>query len=171
MSCDSKPIDGRLKCSWPGLAPKVVPNTPSDKWLSFNISHSEHQNRKSDKATRHARFHITGKNTRACKIKFNHPISDYSIPGSALDERMPHTVPQGISEIRLWSRTWENAWAVDVQWNEEGMDELHGRVVCLWSDANELGAIPALDELRLYAPPWVAISKWQDGLVEASRGF
>ncbi|WEW55272.1 hypothetical protein PRK78_000701 [Emydomyces testavorans] len=174
ISCDPQPSAGRRKCSWPGLAPNVVTNQPFHKWLSFNISAPKPQNH-NNKLT-HTRFHISGKNTRACKLKFNTPITDYSIPGSALDDRMPHTVPQGISEIRLWSRTWENAWTVDIAWDaaadaEEGAAELHGRVVCLWSDANQLGAIPALDEIRLFAPPWVAISKLQDGLVEASRGF
>lgn len=197
VTCDENPIAGRRKCSWPGLAPLVVPHVPSSNWLSFNISQSEEHrhddNNDNDNDDRNkpiprptprrhsARFHISGKNTRACKLKFDKPISDYYIPGSALDERMPHTLPQGILEIRLWSRTWDNLWTVNVQWDAESDDddeggknnssEVHGRIFCLWSDANELGTIPALDEIRLFAPPWVAVSKLQDGLVEASRSF
>ncbi|KJF61572.1 peptidase family M28 [Coccidioides immitis RS] len=170
ISCDSELDSGRRKCSWPGLAPEVVQDEPTDKWLSFNISKPSSQETK-DTTVLHSRLHVSGKNTRACRLNFDRPIRDYSLPGSALDDRMPHTLPQGISEIRLWSRTWENVWTVDVQWDAEDVDELHGRVVCLWSDANQLGSIPALDELRLFAPPWVAISKLKDGLVEVSRGF
>lgn len=48
---------------------------------------------------------------------------------------------------------------------------MDGRVVCLWSDNNEPGLIPALDEIRHYAPDWVAISKLGDGLVEGSKAF
>lgn len=70
---------------------------------------------------------------------------------------------------------------MDVKWDidgqgeggeEEGVgDGLDGRVVCMWSDANEWGAIPALDEVRRFALVWVAVTKNQDGLVEGSKAF
>ncbi|KAI1971276.1 hypothetical protein LOZ53_005878 [Ophidiomyces ophidiicola] len=171
ITCVPDKMAGRSKCFWKGLAPNVVDGTPSDKWLTFNMTEPTTQTKKNKPTLLHSRFHISGKNTRACKLRFNNAVSDYSISGSALDSRMPHTVPQGISDIRLWSRTWENNWIVDVWWDKDDFQELHGKAACLWSDANEPGAIPALDELRLFAPPWVAISKAHDGLVEASRNF
>ncbi len=77
----------------------------------------------------------------------------------------------GSRELRLWSRTWDRTWAVDVSWSEEEGEGLNGTVVCLWSDANQIGTIPALDEARRFAPGWVGVSKLQDGLVEGGKRF
>jgi len=82
----------------------------------------------------------------------------------------------GSDQIKLWHRKWDEGWEVDVEWpmsdgrkiGEEGME---GRVVCLWSDENTQGVIPALDEARRYVPAWVGISKLNDGLVEGSKPF
>ncbi|KAK8199054.1 putative zinc metalloprotease [Phyllosticta capitalensis] len=46
---------------------------------------------------------------------------------------------------------------------------LDGRAVCIWSDANVPGTIPALDEVRAMAPTWAVVSKLADGLVEGSK--
>ncbi|KAK8153611.1 putative zinc metalloprotease [Phyllosticta citrichinensis] len=48
---------------------------------------------------------------------------------------------------------------------------LDGRAVCIWSDANAPGTIPALDEVRAMAPTWAIVSKLADGLVEGSKRF
>jgi hypothetical protein len=48
---------------------------------------------------------------------------------------------------------------------------LKGAVVCMWSDANVPGTIPALDEALQYAPAWVAVSKLSEGLVEGRKTF
>ena len=74
-----------------------------------------------------------------------------------------------MKQLDLWSRRWENTWTVDVDWSQHL--SLSGRVTCLWSDNNQPGLIPALDEIRHYLPSWVAVTKFRDGLVEASRGF
>ena len=171
VTCDYLSHRGLNQCSWEGPFPNVVDRhedgSNSTNWVSYNVS-------KSDDTTNKARFKISGKNTRACKLKFNSPITDYSVAGSAVDDRLPHTSPNGVSEIRLWSRTWENTWTVDLEWDTEKLGEgnaLEGRAICLWSDDNHKDIIPALDEVRQYAPAWVAISKLQDGLVEASYAF
>ncbi|RAH73542.1 uncharacterized protein BO66DRAFT_408866 [Aspergillus aculeatinus CBS 121060] len=54
---------------------------------------------------------------------------------------------------------------------DEEKAKLKGRVVCLWSDHNRIGAIPALDEVKQYAPVWVAATKFSDGLVEGYKEF
>jgi hypothetical protein len=181
ITCDSDIYPGRGKCSWEGIPPKVAnggdhlsSKRDADDWVSYNITKSESKNQ--------ATLELSGKNTRACKLKFDTPIKNYSVRGSATDSRMPHLSPHGVSEIRLWSRTWGNIWTVDIEWDDrsghgesdsgnDNINDLRGRVVCLWSDDNDTGVIPALDEIRLYAPSWVAITKLQDGLVEASRAF
>ncbi|OJD21400.1 hypothetical protein ACJ73_07260 [Blastomyces percursus] len=184
ITCDQSAFGKLEKCSWAGLPPRVLGQdhdrdagiVPSD-WMSYNITKTVGENK--------ARIEVSGRNTRACKLKFDKPVADFLVSGSATDHRMPHTSRQGVTEIRLWSRTWDRTWVVDISWHDnqdrseddDGDDEkqdapqngLSGKAICLWSDSNQSGVIPALDELRLYAPNWVAISKSADGLVEASH--
>ncbi|KAJ9354149.1 putative zinc metalloprotease [Paecilomyces variotii] len=164
ITCDW--LGPRLKCSWEGLPPHVTStelsslSTGSESdWVSFNVSKT---------SAKRATFDISGKNTRACKILFDSPVSDFNVAGSALDDRFPHISHHGTKEIRLWSRTWDRTWTVDVRWPK---GDLSGRVVCLWSDHNRPGLIPALDEVQQYIPDWAAISKLSDGLVEGSKSF
>ncbi|KKK23870.1 hypothetical protein AOCH_002913 [Aspergillus ochraceoroseus] len=165
ISCN--PLGDRVKCSWAGIPPQVTTgeDTALSDWVSFEISKS------TDKP--HAQFKVSGQNTRACKLLFDSPITNFHVADSAYDERFPHTSSKGFKEIRLWSRSWDNTWTVDVEWEDDkGQDtSLSGRVVCLWSDNNQPGVIPALDEVRQYAPSWVGVSKLSDGLVEGSKAF
>ncbi|OJJ89687.1 M28 family metallopeptidase [Aspergillus glaucus CBS 516.65] len=175
------PLADRVKCTYPGLFPHVTTtnnnNTEYQDWLSFNITRS------SQKQT--VQFSITGQNTRACKLVFDEdtPIPDYHVHNSAYDEdRFPHVSVDedgnalGTREIRLWSRAWDGEWVVDVDLPTSSKSDteevkVKGRVVCMWSDQNEIGNIPALDEVRRYAPAWVGVSKLADGLVEGYKGF
>lgn len=177
LKCSKSSLRSDLtQCIWNGIPPRVVKNLHPGvppvfgyaDWLFFNVTREPGSNA--------ARFHLWGQNTRACKIQFNSPISDFKVDGAGKDERFLRVSKDGSKEIRLWSRTWEKPWSVKVKWEvDENDDErgngLDGRVICLWSDENETGVIPALDELRHYAPPWVAISKTADGLVEGSKAF
>jgi hypothetical protein len=158
-----------LQCSWPGGEPHVVPSNnastgPSVDWVSYSISHLE-------SSTRSVRFEVSGLNTRACRITMeSHPIKTFSVVGSsAPDKRFIKPSSDGMKEIRLWSRTWDGSWTVDVEFNEHG--SIKGRVSCLWSDDNSPDLIPALTEARQYTPAWVALTKLADGLVEGYREF
>jgi hypothetical protein len=167
---------GVVQCSWEGIAPMVVPNVPSGVppekgyagWLSYNVSRTPGQNS--------ARFVVSGQNTRACVLRFDSPIKDFNVLGGSRDDRFDAVPEMGSDQIRLWHRDWDRAWTVDVEWpvgdgkqpGEEGMD---GKVVCLWSDDNVEGVIPALDEIRRFAPAWSAVTKSQDGLVEGVKKF
>lgn len=180
------PFGDRVKCVWDGLPPHVTAlnEGPSKEWVSFNVTRHDGSEGK-------AQFHISGQNTRACKIVFDNdtPIPDFHVAGSAYDsQRFPHTTPapdgRGTREIRLWSREWESTWVVDVDLPTTNTTNtstsattantsatVKGKVVCLWSDQNQVGTIPALDEVRQYAPVWAGVSKFGDGLVEGGRGF
>lgn len=48
---------------------------------------------------------------------------------------------------------------------------LKGAVVCMWSDANVPGTIPALDEALKFVPAWAAVTKLSEGLVEGRKRF
>ncbi|KAL4941726.1 hypothetical protein BDV06DRAFT_193921 [Aspergillus oleicola] len=158
----------RVKCSWAGIPPHVVgDDKPLSEWLSYEIT-------KSTEKPNQAQITISGANTRACKLVFDTPIKTFHVADSAYDTRFPSSSPKGIKEIRLWSREWENTWTVDLEWFKSESEEttsLTGQVVCLWSDYNQSGAIPALDEVRQYGPAWVAVSKVADGLVEGKKTF
>ena len=176
FQCEPASPGNRMKCSWIGLPPKVIhvhsklPMKAQFKtWVNYNVSRVSKENS--------ARFTIMGRDTRACKLTFESPISDFTVRGSGPNDKRFPAVPEGGSkEIRLWSRTWNRAWVVDVHWEGQGDQEgaivdLEGKVVCLWSDDNKEGVIPALDELRHFAPEWVAVTKAGDGLVEGYKRF
>lgn len=176
IECKTRTTRTGIKfCTFIGTSPRVVdnitPGVPPEKsykdWISYNVTRAAGKNK--------ARFVLAGKNTRACVLRFNKPIKDFYVHGSGLDDRYDRVPEVGSSEIRLWHREWSQPWTVDVEWEasqgehaKEGMD---GRVVCLWSDATVEGVIPALDEVRRYAPAWSAVSKLADGLVEGSKAF
>jgi hypothetical protein len=158
------PFGGRLQCSWPGLPPQLAPNTSSTDLLTLSIT-------KTPSTPHEARIRLSGKNTRACKLTFTNPGGvNFTVADSATDPHFPYSPPAGgTRELNLWSRGWENVWTVDVEWPED--QTLAGRATCLWSDANQRGVIPALDEVWQYAPGWIAVSKFASGLVEGSKGF
>ncbi|KAJ5852134.1 Peptidase M28 [Penicillium soppii] len=169
------------RCSWSAPLPRIIPSINSleatelsSEWVSFGISYP---------GSSAARFEISGQNTRACRIDMdNNSIKTFSVAGSSPpDSRFLNQSPDGLKQIRLWSRTWENKWIVDIDFskhdpsevdetNETG-DSITGRIVCLWSDNTQSGLIPALDEVKQFSPAWVAVTKFSDGLVEGSRKF
>ncbi|KAI4210751.1 MAG: hypothetical protein LQ351_006427 [Letrouitia transgressa] len=217
---DSTRRHGLQECSWPGISPKVNSAYPPDSgipprfgynhWVEFNVTRVK----KNLTVQNEARISIRGLNTRACRLSFESPISDFQVAGTEDSNRFWRAPTEGIKEIRLWSRQWENTWDVWMKWNmsesrsEQGESSkdghlstdsensgsrlkaekkkgpenrsqfegrgttgLDGKIVCLWSDANQPGVIPALDEMRKYLPVWVAVSKAGDGLVEGEKRF
>jgi Peptidase family M28 len=176
LQCENADPGNRLKCSWVGVSPRVVHmhsklplKTQFKTWVNYNVTRLPKRNS--------ARFTVMGRETRACKLTFDRPISGFTVHGSAPNDKRFPPVPEGGSkEVRLWSRTWNRAWVVDVEWEGQGNQEgeivdMEGKVVCLWSDDNKEGVIPALDELRHFAPGWVAVTKAGDGLVEGYKKF
>jgi hypothetical protein len=147
-----------------------------------------------------ARIEIQADNTKACFLEFEKPVAGLRVRGSSgWDERFGLYPEGGVKNLRLWHRRWDEKWVVEVEWKdaaagdvsppslgeEEGEEEgvlgdgelkrrregLKGAVVCMWSDANVPGTIPALDEALQFAPAWVAVSKLSEGLVEGRKTF
>ncbi|KAH0548072.1 hypothetical protein GP486_008188, partial [Trichoglossum hirsutum] len=112
-------LGGRVSlttCTWAGPEPRVVGNVSSDgeflsssggynDWLEYKVSRVGKKNR--------AKFQLHGLNTRACKLVFDKPISDFSVKGAAVDDRFERVPLTGSGEIRLWRREWEKPWDVD----------------------------------------------------------
>ncbi|KAK6611904.1 peptidase family m28 family [Botrytis cinerea] len=179
INCEENPRirSGLSFCSYEGIAPRVVDNVvdgiPPEKgytdWLTYNVTRVPNENK--------ATFHISGLETRACILRFDDPFSEFKVHGGAKTEERWDDVPDsGSDQIKLWSRDWNKEWKVDVEWAvgedmKPGEEGRTGRVVCLWSDANERGVIPALDEARRFSPDWTSVVKLMDGLVEGSKRF
>ncbi|EKD20800.1 uncharacterized protein L3040_000907 [Drepanopeziza brunnea f. sp. 'multigermtubi'] len=179
ISCKSKDNirQGLSYCSWHGIAPKVVDNVkngiPPEKgyqdWMNFNVTRAKGSNK--------ATFHISGIDTKACILRFDDPFTAFEVHGAAKSDGKWNDVPEsGSDQIKLWHRDWDREWVVDVEWpvsegKQEGEEGRSGRVVCFWSDHNELGTIPALDEVQRFMPAWAAVTKLMDGLVEGSKAF
>lgn len=185
LNCDHNNADiraGLTNCKWHGLAPNVLANEPAldsvvdvdskkktkktkknpyKHWVDYNISHS------GDSAS----FSIQGRNTKQCRIVFDEPVSEVHIEDAAPDPRYKVVNDDGSTQIRLFSRTWDKNFRVNVTWNGEEAKGHSGKLMCMWSDANQLGVIPAYDEIRSFIPVWSAVTKSADGLVEGWKEF
>lgn len=233
VDCTSDPAQvtrpGLTTCSWPGLAPNVVPvsrrnvtysnGTDYSSWLTLNATRLPQSRKQSpssvDESTRSkkrkhdgeenktatALFRLSGLSTRACRLLFYEPLSDYTVTNSSKHDTRFVKIPDGgVYELRLWSREWDRTWEVEAQLkdvdptlgsavrgdvnvnvtnregNERGEDDVQtqrfkGKAVCMWSDANDERSIPALTEVRRYMPVWSVVSKAGDGLVEGFKAF
>ncbi|KAF2865646.1 endoplasmic reticulum metallopeptidase 1 [Massariosphaeria phaeospora] len=173
MNCTKPDVATRkelTKCAWRGLPARVVPKTSPfsnrtyvDSWLDYSVVQGKHANEGS--------IRVVGQNTRACRILFDTPIAELAVDGAVSDPRFNATGLNGSREVRLWHREWSQPWNVSLSWNRESNSTLSGRVVCLWSDANVVGDIPAFDEVQHYMPVWAIATKIGDGLVEGSKRF
>jgi hypothetical protein len=76
-----------------------------------------------------------------------------------------------VTEVRLFSRSWEKDFQVNVTWADGKSKGKSGKVGCMWSDANKPGVVPALDEIWRFEPVWSVVSKGSDGLVEGWRDW
>jgi hypothetical protein len=179
ISCAPRPTirSGLDFCTYEGIAPNVAHNVNSgvppeygyESWLHYNVTRTKGENK--------AQFYIRGRETRACALRFDDPFSSFSVHGAASNNGKWPDVPEtGSDQIKLWHRDWNKEWIVDVEWpvsdgKNLGDEGRSGRVVCLWSDHNMPGTIPALDEVQAFAPGWAVVTKMSDGLVEGSKGF
>jgi hypothetical protein len=178
ISCTKKPQirAGVDFCTYVGPAPEVVtritdgvpPEKAYGSWLTYNATRVPNENQ--------ASFIISGLETKACILRFDDPFTAFNVEGAAKNDAWADVPESGSDQIKLWHRDWDREWKVDVEWpvsegkavGEEGRS---GRVVCLWSDNNTPGTIPALDEVKRFMPAWTSVVKSMDGLVEGSKGF
>ncbi|CAE6536705.1 unnamed protein product [Rhizoctonia solani] len=152
--------DGLVDCSWSSLAPNVtLDSTPSSKWIKSSVTKL---------GSNVARFKIQGRNTRSCRIYSDVPMKSVHVVGGHWEGGAEPE--EEFKEIRLWSRTWDKPFDVQVTWPHNNGTARTGRIACEWAEWDSK-RIPAIDELRTFLPPWTVVSKLNDGLVEGTRKF
>ncbi|KAG8694553.1 hypothetical protein FRC08_008413 [Ceratobasidium sp. 394] len=156
---------GLTNCAWSGLTPNVTldSRSPSD-WVSFSAKRT---------SLRNATITLRGRNTRSCRIYSDTPIVSVYVQGGHWERHLggSDSNTTGFSEVRLWSRTWDERFVVDLTWADGEENATHtGRVACEWAEGDG-GRIPALDEVLTYLPPWAVVTKLADGLVEGKHAF
>ncbi|GAB1314850.1 Peptide hydrolase [Madurella fahalii] len=177
VTCGESKRSGLVNCCYDGA--EVPPNLSGAKDGGYSSSHIVTVNATRAKGENRARIEVTANNTKACFLEFKTPVSGLDVRGSSgWDERFGQFPDEGIKSLKLWHRRWNVPWVVDVEWKgDDGDDGLgrssgfEGTVVCMWSDANVPGTIPALDEALKFSPMWSAITKIGEGLVEGRKRF
>ena len=177
ISCSSDPRlrGGMPFCFYEGPMPKVVGNADDEEapeigykyWLAYDAERVPGKNK--------ARFRIWGEQTKACALRFDDPFTSFQVEGAAPNNEDSANVGES-NQIKLWHRDWKREWVVDVEWaasegKQPGEEDRWGTVVCLWSDHNQPGVIPALDEVEKFMPVWTSVVKLSDGLVEGRKRF
>lgn len=169
--CSDKGIRPLIRsCRYEGTMPAVAgPNTTLSELVTYSAKRITGSN------STVAQFRVSGKNTRACRIYFEDSSRavGYYVHGASHNGKMQpgyEIGKDGASSIRLWSRTWDREWIVDVDFGKEPVKKVEGRVACAWSE-NIDSRIPALEEVETFLPNWAAVTKADDGLVEAWHKF
>ncbi|KAI5202760.1 hypothetical protein AUEXF2481DRAFT_39316 [Aureobasidium subglaciale EXF-2481] len=188
---------GLDSCSWTGAAPNVVPkaykpHTPGmpypnsttsltlarrqaevskyATWLDFNITRPL-----SNATKRDYTFEIRGSNTRACRLYLSSAFANLTVSnaGAKPEVMKPGRASGGEQRVYLYSRDWDARWSVNVTFDHEveKKQAVQGKVMCVWSDANQVGNVPAFDEVKHFMPVWSAVTKNSDGLVEGYKHF
>ncbi|KAJ7766790.1 hypothetical protein B0H16DRAFT_1522499 [Mycena metata] len=145
---------------WPPRGPGSGKPT-TFKWMTASVL------RLKPKSGNSARFTISAKNTRGCRLYLdNQRITRWKV------HHLPFGKPQefeaqagGVSILLLYGRTWDRAFVVDVDW--EGSAELEGRVSCDWAEyesgsvgVDTTAKIPALEEMLTFLPKWTAVTQY-----------
>jgi hypothetical protein len=199
VTCGSSKRLGLASCCFDGAGtpPRLTRTAPTaaDEEEDYRLLVSVNATRTGENA---ARIGVVANNTKTCFLEFDRPVSGLRVHGSSgWDDRFGQFPDAGVKTFRMWHRRWEGEWVVDVEWkedeesdasggvqggdNDEGLlgdgelrkrvEGLAGAVVCMWSDANVEGTIPALDEALKFIPEWAAVTKLSEGLVEGRKRF
>ncbi|KAG9221368.1 hypothetical protein CCMSSC00406_0009945 [Pleurotus cornucopiae] len=163
---------GLTSCSWEST---LIPSPAAGgdtKWLTVNVSRLDSTS---------ARISIQGRNTRSCRVYFDEgsEIAEYQVQGGAQGVQEGFEGDRTLKEVRLWSRTWDRTFVVDIK-RPEGVDGMKGRTACEWAEYEsgmtgiegvDGAKIPAFEEVLNFLPKWAVVTKMADGLVEVMSDF
>lgn len=164
-------------CCFDGSAvPPKLGSDDKDSWADLITVNATRSSKRGDSSRTTARIEITADNTKACFLQFKKPVSGFTIENaSGWDDRFGQYPEDGVGLVRLWHREFGKTWVVNAEWKgsetRKGDEESDGTVICMWSDANTPGTIPALDEALQFVPSWAAVTKFSEGLVEGRKAF
>ncbi|CAD0047851.1 unnamed protein product [Aureobasidium pullulans] len=105
---------------------------------------------------------------------FRAGLDSCSNAGAKAEVMKPGRFPAREQRVYLYSRDWDARWSVNVTFDheiEKTYGKTEGKVMCVWSDANQVGNVPAFDEVKHFMPVWSAVTKNSDGLVEGYKHF
>ncbi|KAG8689762.1 hypothetical protein FRC09_012266 [Ceratobasidium sp. 395] len=157
---------GLTNCAWSGLSPNVtLDQRPLSDWVAFSAKKT---------GIAKAKLAVRGRNTRSCRVYSDTPIVSLNVHGGHWERQLGGSQSnrtEGYHEVRLWSRTWDKQFVVDVTWAGDEKSVKHtGKVACEWAEWDG-SRIPALDEVKTFLPPWAVVTKLADGLVEGVLAF
>ncbi|CAK4028810.1 Vacuolar membrane protease [Lecanosticta acicola] len=163
---------GLISCQWSGLTANVVPedylaltknsSLSYQDWLDVNTTHNGSS----------ALITLRGLSTKQCRLRFDNPVSEVLVEDGATDPRQQPVPEGGSTQVRMFSRTWDKVFQVNVTWDgTQSAKGQKGRAECMWADANSPGIIPAFDELKRFEPVWSVATKNDDGLVVGFKDF
>lgn len=163
---------GLTSCSWESALVPSPTAGRATKWLTVNVTRLDFTS---------ARISIQGRNTRSCRVYFDEgsEIAEYQVQGGAQGVQEGFEGDKKLKELRLWSRTWDRTFVVDVK-RPEGVDGMKGWTACEWAeyDSGMTGIegvdgakIPAFEEVLNLLPKWAVVTKMADGLVEVMSDF
>ncbi|KDQ61200.1 hypothetical protein JAAARDRAFT_32197 [Jaapia argillacea MUCL 33604] len=162
------------------------PSTTLSDWLEFDAKRVNGSS---------ALISIRGVNTRACKIYFdNVNVTSFNVrEGGTKGMQSGYPIPpEGLKELRLWSRDWEKKFEVEVSFTPSSSYSssassphftVEARAACSWAeyesgmagvelpDDARRARIPAYEEVLAFLPTWAVATKRADALVEVSVPF
>jgi len=142
VNCQPDPKKpGLVACEWnsgPELLP--VPGHWNNGWRGDKMTSTYFDASVSRTGPSSARIKVKGVNTRSCRLYFdNQPIVAYTVypSGGAVGEQKGMQFgydirKKGIDNLRLWSRTWDREFVVDV--HSVSTLRLEGRIACQWTE-------------------------------------
>ncbi|KAI0264235.1 hypothetical protein BC834DRAFT_884353 [Gloeopeniophorella convolvens] len=178
VQCESGKIRaGLTTCAW-ALPDVLLPSPPRADYTTEanNATWLVARVRRTGPAA--LRVEVAGAGTRACRVHVDgaHQIARFRArtAGGAWSALLD--VPDGTASrlLTLWARAWDAAFEAELELaggDGDAEAPIEGRVACVWNDGPGGARLPALEEARAFLPEWVAITKMDDGLVEAAAAF
>lgn len=173
--CTDNGLRADLKsCSYNASMPAVAgPNMTLSDLVTYSAKRHLSLLPHPDKNHTWVQFKVKGMATRGCRIYFESaakPIELHVAGASHNGSTQPGfpIPPEGASQLRLWSRTWDREFVVNAKYGDKvnSTTKIEGRVACEWAE-NLDSRIPGLEEVETFLPKWAVVTKMDDGLVEA----
>ncbi|KAG6837872.1 hypothetical protein H0H93_013025 [Arthromyces matolae] len=186
---------GLVSCSWlsgqdmlpsPGKeAPAYIPRWTTEPGTQVLASNAWIQSSIQRTSANTRRFWISGTNSRTCRIYFdNAKVDTWHVVGGTPGvqkgfEGFDTKEGKGITELRMYSRTWDREFVVDITF-QEAPEKIKGKVSCEWAEFESgmvglksgiRSKIPAFEEVLRFFPRWAALHRLGDFVTEVWTAF